>query len=156
MTVWLGLSLALCAVTSIAVWSRRPTMARGLAVIAMLAVIPLSGVLLFSQRGWARPVVPYLSQFPDGELQVDGVRLVPEVAIFLMLSDGGEPRLFVLPWSAKAASELQRLMEKGQGVKAKKRMGNPKEDESELEFHGEPQRSLPEKQPETPFQYERE
>ena len=154
MISWLALSLALCTITSIAVWSRRPTKARGLAVIALLAVVPLSGGLLLVQRGWAAPLVPYLAELPEGEIDVFGVRLIPEQAIYLMLSVGGEPRLFVLPWNAKAASELQRLMEKGEGVKAK-RKGKTKDDETPLEFWGQPQRSHPEKQPETSYEYER-
>lgn len=155
MISWLALSTALCTVTSLAVWSRRPTQARGLAVAALLAIVPISGGLLLIQRGWAAPIVPYLAELPDGEIEVHGFRLIPEVAIYLWLDVEGEPRAFVLPWNAGAASQLQRLGEKGEGVKAKKRVGNPKEDESELEFHGEPQKPLPEKQPETSFQYER-
>jgi hypothetical protein len=116
----------------------------------------MSGGLLLIQRGWAAPIVPYLAELPEGEIDVFGVRIVPEQAIYLMLSVNDEPRLFVLPWNAKAASELQRAMEQGNGVKAKKRAGNPKEDESELEFHGEPQRAAPEKQAEPSFQYERQ
>jgi hypothetical protein len=152
---WLILSASLAAITSIAVWSRRPTMARGLAVIALLVVIPLSGGLLLVQRGWATPLVPYVSELPEGEIEVHGFRLIPDVAIYLMLSVDGEPRLFVLDWNAKAASQLQRAMEQGQGVKAKKRKGRAHEDDAPLEFHGKPQESLPEKQPEQSYEYQR-
>lgn len=156
MIAWLGLSTALCTITSLAVWSRRPTQARGLAVAALLAIVPMSGGLLLIQRGWAAPIVPYLAELPEGELTVDGFRLVPEQAIYLMLSVDGEPRLFVLPWDAEAASKLQRLGEKGEGVQArrKKRTGHA-DDDFPMELHGAPQPSHPEKQPETAYQYER-
>lgn len=156
MIAWLGLSTALCTITSLAVWSRRPTQARGLAVAALLAIVPLSGGLLLVQRGWAAPVVPYLAELPEGEITVHGARLLPEVAIYVWLEVNGEPRAFRLPWDAKAASELQRAMEAGNGVKAKKRQGKDKPaDNSPLEFHGQPQPAHPEKQPEPSFQYER-
>lgn len=155
MTAWLALSLCFAVSASIAIWSRRPTQARGLAVIALLAVVPLSGGLLLVQRGWAAPIVPYLADLPSGDITVHGARLIPEVAIYVWLEVDGEPRAFRMPWNAKAASELQRAMEAGKGVKAKKRTGKPKRDESPLEYHGAPQRAHPEKMPEQSFEYER-
>jgi len=46
---------------------------------------------------------PYL---PSGQLTVLGVRVDVDKAIYVMV-DGAEPRLFVLPYSDKAAQQLQ-------------------------------------------------
>ena len=80
----------------------------------------------------------------------------PQHEVGIPCQPAGEPRAFRLPWNAKAASELQRLMEKGEGVKAKKRTGHTDDDELPMEFMGEPQASLPEKQPEAAYEYERD
>lgn len=159
MTAWLISSFAACILTSFAVWSRYPTRARGITVLALLMVVPLSGVTMLVQRGWSAPLVAYLVDLPEGKMEVVGVYLVPETAIHLTLLVGSEPRLFVLPWSAGGASQLQRLMEGGAGggkIKAKKRTGKTRDDEFPLELHGEPQPSLPEKMPEQSFEYERQ
>jgi hypothetical protein len=156
---WLFLSTALCTITSLAIWSRRPTRARGLAVIALLAIVPISGGLLASERGWPVTPLPLLADLPEGEMTVHGVSLVPEAAIFLMLDVGQGPRLFALPWNAEAASKLQRLMEGREGsgeIKATKRTGLTDEDAFPLELHGAPQPSHPDKLPETSMRYERQ
>lgn len=159
MITWLALSTALCTITSLAIWSRRPTQARGLAVAALLAIVPASGGLLLMERGWAVPIVPYLADLPDGEITVHGAKLIPEVAIYLWLDIAGEPRAFRLDWNAEAASKLQRLMEGREGtgeIKATKRTGLTERDAFPLELHGAPQKPLPEKQPEQSFEYERQ
>lgn len=158
MIPWLTLCLALSAITSIAVWSRRPTQARGLAVIALLAVVPLSGGLLLTQRGWSAPLVPYLAELPEGDIVVDGVRMVPGESITLTLYADGLSRLFELPWDEKVASKLQRMKEGGGEIRAKrmeKRKGKP-EDDFPMQFHPAPQPAHPEKQAEEAFQYERQ
>lgn len=159
MTAWLAFCLSCCVLVSFAVWSRKPTKARGLSVAALLVIVPVSGALMLMQRGWSVPLFPYLVDLPDGKLDVVGVHLIPERAIYLTLLIGGEPRLYVLPWNAQGASQIQRGMEGGQGngkLKVKKRTGKTNDEEFPLELHGEPQASLPEKQPEQSYQYERQ
>lgn len=158
MIAWLALSTALCTITSLAVWSRRPTMARGAAVAALLIVVPLSGLLLTTQRGWPVVPIPHVSALPDGEMDVLGAYMVPGEAIYLTLRVGDYPRLFVLSWNAEAASKLQRLMEGREGtgeIKATKRTGLTEEDSFPLEMHGAPQKPMPNKQPEAVNRYER-
>lgn len=154
---WLALSLVLGAVTYLAAWSRLPTKARGLTVLAFALALPASGALLLTNRGWPAELVPYITTIPDGEHSVLGVKLLPEVAIFLMLDIEGNPRLFQLPWNAEQASRLQRMQEEGNGdVKARKK-GKSEDDDYPLMFHAQPQAATPDKQPEQPgMTYERQ
>jgi hypothetical protein len=149
MLTWLALNLTTALVTSAAIWSRFPTRARGLSVLAFLATAPLTGAILVGNGGWAVSPYPYVSELPTGEAQILGVKIVQDVAIYVMLDVDGEPRLFRLPWSNEAGSKLQRLMEanaeNGGSLTAKR--GQPGEDYP-LDFHGEPQPATPDKQPE--------
>lgn len=155
MTSWLALSAALGGIAYFAAWSRYPTKARGLTVAAFALSLPISGALILHARGWSAPVVPYLVTIPEGELDVLGAKMVPEVAIYIWLDVGGSPRAFELPWDAKTASELQRALEDGNGVKAKRPKGNADDEEYPMIFYPNPQPAAPEKQPEAPgFTYQ--
>ena len=148
MLTWLALTLALALVTSLAIWSRYPTRARGLSVIALLATAPLTGAILVGNGGWSVAPYPYLSELP-AETQILGAKIVQDEAIYLMLDVDGEPRLFKLPWSTGEASKLQRLMEAGEangGSLTAKRGDKP--DDYPVEFWATPQPSMPDKQPE--------
>lgn len=114
MTAWLLLTLAMGASAYWAIWSRYPSKARWLAVSAFLVASPMAGLTLFQSLGWAVPVTRYLAA-PEGEFNLLGVKLKPDVAIFVMLDVDGGPRLFSLPWNAEKASDLQRMMEQGEG-----------------------------------------
>jgi hypothetical protein len=146
---WLCFNLAAAMVTSAAIWSRFPTRARGLSVLAFLATAPLTGAILVANGGWAVSPYPYVSTLPTGEAQILGVKIVQDEAIYVMLDLDGEPRLFKLPWSNEAGSKLQRLMEANaeNGGKLTAKRGQPGEDYP-IEFHGEPQPATPDKQPE--------
>ena len=67
--------------------------------------------------GHATPTAP-----PSGPLTVLGARIDVDVAIYVMLDGpgvGGAPRLYVLPYSEQAASQLQKAMDgtaDGEGV----------------------------------------
>lgn len=148
MIYWLALSLASAAVTSLAIWSRFPTRARMLSVLAFLATMPVMGAILVLNAGWAVSPIRYLSELPaDGEIL--GLKLEQDVAIYLMLDVDGEPRVFKLPWSNLQASKLQRLMEGQAGgggpIHAKR---GQKSDGSDATFHEQPQPPAPEKQAE--------
>lgn len=151
MTAWLILTFILAAPAWLAIWSRKPTRYRSLAVAAFLIASPLSGAAIFSALGWPVPLMRFYAP-PAGEYNVLGVKLVPDVAIYLLL-DGPAPRLWVLPWDAKQASKLQGEMNKGEG-KLKMRFGG--DDESEMVFHAEPQAPAEPKPAEAPgIVYER-
>ena len=156
MLTWLSLTLALALVTSLAIWSRYPTRARGLSVIALLATAPLTGAILAANSGWSVSPYPYLSELP-AETQILGVKIVQDVAIYVMLDVDGEPRLFRLPWSTQQASKLQRLIEgaeaDGGSITAKR--GDPGDD-FPAEFWATPQPATPDKMPEAAApQYQR-
>jgi hypothetical protein len=148
MLTWLSLTLALALVTSLAIWSRYPTRARGLCVMAFLAAGIVSYAALRANDGWAATPTPYLSELP-AETEILGVKLEQDVAIYVMLDVDGTPRLFRLPWSNEQGSKLQRLMEANaeNGGKLSGKKGQPGEDYP-IEFHGEPQPPTPDKQPE--------
>jgi hypothetical protein len=149
MLTWLALTLALALVTSLAIWSRHPSRARGLSVLAFLATAPLTGAILVGNGGWAVSPYPYVSELPTGEAQILGVKIVQDVAIYVMLDVDGEPRLFRLPWSNEAGSKLQRLMEANasEGGTLTAKRGQPGDDYP-VEFWGEPQPATPDKTPE--------
>jgi hypothetical protein len=152
---WLALSMVLGIVAYLAAWSRLPTRARGWTIWAFAAALPLSGGLILSERGWPVELVPYLVTIPDGDHNLLGVKMIPEVSISVWLDINGTPRAFDLPWSSEQASKLQRMMEGGEGdLKARKKKGRTDED-FPMEFHAQPQPAAPEKQPEDPgFQFQ--
>jgi hypothetical protein len=118
MTLWLIITLSLASVAWCAVWARFPSKARWLAVAAFVVASPAAGASLLLSMGWAVPLYPVMTM-PSGEIEVLGVKLVPEEAIYVM---SGEPRLYVLPWNPATASKLQRMMEGAEGegkIKAK-------------------------------------
>lgn len=148
MTWWYCLTLLLGLFAYLAAWSRVPSKARGLTVLCFLISAPLSGAILIVNAGWAVPLVPYLTDLPEGETTVEGVRLEPEVAIYVMLDANGSPRLYRLPWDAQTASKLQRMMERGEGQIMARKKGRSEDNDVPLEFHERPQPSYPDKQPE--------
>lgn len=145
MTLWLLLTLALGTVAWLAAWARIPSKARSLSIAGFLVASPVSGVCLLLSMGWAVPLYAGVTM-PSGEIEVMGVKLVPEEAIYIM---SGEPRLYVLPWNAKTASKLQRMMEGEEGkgkIKAKLKGGH-----APGEFYVEgPPMNVPEKPEEAP------
>jgi hypothetical protein len=148
-TYWLSLNLFAGLVTSAAIWSRYPTRARLLAVLAFLALMPVSWGIMQARAGWAVEPIAYVSELP-AEAEILGVSLVQDVAIYVMLGAPGQPpRLFRLPWSNEQGSKLQRLMEANaeNGGKLTAKRGQPGEDYP-IEFWGEPQPPTPDKQPE--------
>lgn len=159
MITWLGLALVLNLVALFAAWSRMPTRVRGVAVASSLIGAPLAGGLLITAHGWPVRPVPYLAEFPAGKVKILGFSFAPEKAIYVMVEDSGSPRLFELPWSNKEASQIQRMMERGNGIVAEKRGGKKGyggDKDYPVEFHDEPQPDNPQKQPEAQgFEYQR-
>jgi len=137
MIQWVVLTLAVAAVVSLAIWSRRPTRARDLSTVALFVVPLIAAGTIFHSHGWPVPMIKYLSVLPDGDYPVLGVKMVPGVATYVLLDVGAEPRLFVLPWNAKQASKGQRMQENPQG-EMRMRIKSGDED-TESEFVEEPQ-----------------
>lgn len=154
MTTWLILTAALGSAAWLAAWSRLPGRVRPAAVFACLLASPIAGVVMLTSLGWAVPIYPYVSA-PSGEVAVLGVKLVPDVAIYVLLDMEPEPRFYILPWDAKQATKLQKAMdgEEGEG----QLMLRMKGEFAPGEFYMDPapQPVLPEKKPEPEgFAYE--
>jgi len=96
-TLWLA--FALVAGTLSFFGTRRQAVA--FAMVA-LATLPLSMVTLGRPAPW-RPAA--------GHHTVLGARIDKDVAIYVMLDSGGEPRLYVLPYSVSAANQLQSALD---------------------------------------------
>ncbi len=150
--MWLILSLTSAAITSAAIWSRFPTRARPLSVVAFLASLPVSWAILAGSAGWSATPYPYLSPLPH-DAALLGFSFQQDVAIYVMLDVDGEPRLYRLPWSNEKASQIQRMAEGG-GNGSIKGGGGGSDD---YEVHEEVQPPAPEKQPAAPgLEYQRQ
>lgn len=95
----IGLALVL-AIGAVAFFGTRKQ-AVAFAVVA-IAAFPLPMAAL----GHATPVAP-----PSGQLTVLGARIDVDVAIYVLIDAQPEPRLYVLPYSEQAASQLQKAMD---------------------------------------------
>ena len=68
--------------------------------------------------GRPKPVgMEMLHSAGDGDAELLGVRVVPDVEIFVwvLLPGETEPRAFVLPWNSDQAEQLQKAMAEGNG-----------------------------------------
>ena len=79
--------------------------------VAFLVVAVATASLPITTLGHPTPRQP-----PAGEHTVLGARIDKDVAIYVLLNADPEPRYYVLPYSDKAANDLQRAMDGGQGV----------------------------------------
>ncbi|MDE2104726.1 MAG: hypothetical protein KGL39_46245 [Patescibacteria group bacterium] len=102
---WLILSTILSALAIIAIWSRKPTRARGMAVVALLVSLPLSLPIAASGLSWPVPWLPGLT-VSTAKQTVIGFKLVEGEAIYVLI-DGNPPRYYKLPWSKGTAQHLQ-------------------------------------------------
>jgi hypothetical protein len=141
-TAWLALTLSLAAVTGFAVWSRRDTHARTGTVLALLVAAPVAYYSL------TIPLSLPAENPAHGEWTVEGARIDVDVAIWVLLSQaGGEPRFYVLPYTAATANKLQQAMDaarEGEGPRLEMT------ESGEAVFHEPPVRADPPKQPEEP------
>lgn len=79
-----------------------------------LFALPVAAVIAAGSL-WVATGTPRISKPPKGEYAVLGHKIVVDEAIYLLLDDGGEPRYFVLPYSAAAANDLQDADNAGEG-----------------------------------------
>jgi hypothetical protein len=96
-TLWLAFTLAAGAIC----WFGTRRQALCLVVVA-IATAPATLLPL----GHAYPFSP-----PKGHYTVLGVRIDVDEAIYVLLDDRPEPRFYRLPYSAKAANELQKALD---------------------------------------------
>jgi hypothetical protein len=158
------ISLAIAVgLTTSTIWSRKQTIARVIAVLLFLGLMPvLAGVGFFAMSHPA-PWVQTLT-VPGGKYTVLGVKMVQDEAIYVWLDFGGEyPRYFALPWDNETADRMQRLLDaQRRGEIPGFRLLIPYEkslDTNPPQFQPLPQpKALPDKVPqqEPPTVYERE
>lgn len=142
---WLALTLSLAAVTAFAVWSRRDTHARTGTVLALFVAAPVA------YHSLTVPLSLPAENPAHGEYDVVGARIDVDVAIWVLLAQGGgDPRFYVLPYDAATANKLQQAMD------AAKEGNGPRlemTESGEAVFHAPPVRADPPKQPEAQEPY---
>lgn len=111
-TIWAVLVLVLAVVTSLAIWSRRGSFARGWTVAAFLVSAPVSAGALAFALGWPVPFVAGLIA-PAGDWSVLGTKMIVGKGIYVLLDTGDVPRHYVLPWDRKMADKIQELLDQG-------------------------------------------
>jgi hypothetical protein len=153
-TAWLILTLCLALMGIIAIWSRRPTRARPLAVAWLIIASPLAAVALAMALGWPVPYWPGVT-VPEGEHTIIGYKLSEGEGIYILLDVGGSaPRYYRLPWKNSTAEALQNAQGEGEGdgegEAGEFGMSVPglewSWDDSEPQFWAEPQPMMPPKQ----------
>ena len=93
------------------VWRRLAIAGLGVAALAA------SSFALTEALGRPKPVsLELLHGQGDGDAELLGVKVVPDVEIFVWVQMPGDdgPRAFVLPWNADQAEQLQRAQREGQ------------------------------------------
>ena len=105
MTYSITLWLAFCLATGVVCWFG--TRGQAIAFTIVLSIL-LPGTLL--PLGYAAPWKP-----APGHYTVLGARFDVDEAIYVLLDDGGTPRLYKLPYTQQSANELQRAMDMAEG-----------------------------------------
>ena len=146
MTYWLVLTLALSLVAWLAIWSRVPSKARWLTVLAVFLISPISGFVLFQSLGRPLPIIMHISSPPDGEYKVIGAKIIPGEALYVLLDFGAVPVFYTLPWDPNQASSLQKAMNEGDGTAVAEFKYSQTEDGADVVFFPPPQPPLPEKE----------
>lgn len=112
--VWLCLVVVSLFVAStwLAIWSRRDTRARHVAVLIMLLGLPAVVAAGIESLGWHKPYV-LVWDLKAGDHRVLAVKMIQDRAIYLYLDDPSreEPRPIRMPWSNEAANQIQGLVD---------------------------------------------
>lgn len=145
MSAWLGLTLALGSFSAIAVWAA-PRYRYAIIVSGLVSALVAYGLLSVPLGH------PTSATLPEGELTVLGGRIDVDKAIYVLVSVPGEdePVFYVLPYSAKAANQLQETMDavqKGEANGIKMKGGGDQDAPQGFEFYPEPQQPDPPKAP---------
>lgn len=141
-TAWLSVTAALAGLALIAVWARRPSHYRSMAVCAL----PLAACVAYGAL--TVPLGKPTLSIPPGKYDVLGARIDTPTsnnagAIFVLL-DGSQPVYVRLPYSKGAAEALQEAMN-GDGD-----VVGDMSDEGEMQFHEQPVTSGEPKRAERP------
>ena len=108
---WLSLVLCLGVITSLAIWARGLSKARGWAVLAFVIACPLAAFSLASALGYPMPYVKGVT-LPPGKHKVLGGKIVEGVALYALLDmEDGPPRLFSFPYTTDGANSMQQAMD---------------------------------------------
>lgn len=105
-TAWLFLSAAMCILAWMA--GKKPA-----AILLPLCCI-VAAFCVYLPLGKPIPFAP-----PAGDYTVVGAKIVPNVAIWVLLDDNknlSEPRYFRLPYTNEAANQLQAAQDSAQGT----------------------------------------
>lgn len=110
--VWLAFTLIISGLALIAVWSRRATLYRGIALAAIIPAAGLAGPLVILCLGWSTPIVPGFTTLAVGDVRVLGHKMIAGEAIYILAdTNEGEPRYFRIPWNQELAKKLQDMFD---------------------------------------------
>ena len=152
LTAWAVLSAILFMGALIAIWSRRNTRWRGMAVLAVLISVPMSAAAIGYALGWPAPLLKITA--PTGDWVILGDKMIRGQGIYLLIDiPGGEPRYYRMPWDDEEAKKLQELKNKKQG--AMLRFDPSLEQFAEIHPLPQPKFMPPKRQPSAPPRYER-
>ena len=121
--IFCGIAVLFALYTGVAIWSRRETRVRGLAVLGFVFILGALGPASLETLGWHRP--HWAAVRLNGDVVVLSFKLVRGEAIYLYVDAGpGQPRAISLPWSDKKAQKFQdkQRLSLRQGHKGKFRM----------------------------------
>jgi hypothetical protein len=100
-----------CLLAFIAIWSRRQTRWRFVAVMVALLSIPAVAAAGLEALSWPRPLWA-MWELRGQDIRVLGAKLVKDVAIYLYLEIGeATPRSVALAWDTEQAKQIQKLMD---------------------------------------------
>jgi hypothetical protein len=112
--VWLTLAVValFAAAAWLAIWSRRDTWARPVAVVLFLAAMPTIALAAVESLGWHRPIA-LVWDLDQGEYRVLAAKMVQDKAIYIYIDDEArvEPRPLLLPWDNDTANAIQRALD---------------------------------------------
>jgi hypothetical protein len=112
---------------SIAIWSRRRTPVRALAVILTALFVPIGYLGITDLLSQPKPMQHEWFKRHVDEATLLGVSLSEGRAIYLWLrlDDSLEPRYYVLPWQQQLAEKLQKLVDEAIRDGASVTISNP-------------------------------
>jgi hypothetical protein len=113
MMQFLALGGILVAAAWLAIWSRRQTMARHVAMLMLVAGLGGVAATGVESAGFPKPI--RWAWELNGEYRVLTAKLVQDTGIYLYVdSKEMTPRSYSLPWSNEKANQLQKLMDSGE------------------------------------------
>ncbi len=128
-TIFLGgftvsaLIIALCAALFLLAFyaiQRKGLTAKFITVFVLLFAVPGFFVAMVEQLSRPKELsMQWLQQQGEKGISVDSVKVSPPRRIYIMMEQGGESRLYYIPWSKKAEESLKKAIEKRKGREGK-------------------------------------